>query len=75
MNDHYSNFRKTFHDLFLEYGELPALPILQITFNLRYTLSTLQVNHLRFVKIRKTLYALYIAALHHFTSLLAHSDS
>ena len=26
-----SNFRKTFH-LFLEYGELPALPILQITF-------------------------------------------
>ena len=25
-----SNFRKTFH-LFLEYGELPALPILQIT--------------------------------------------
>ena len=27
-----NNFRKTFH-LFLEYGELPALPILQITFN------------------------------------------
>ena len=27
-----SNFRKTFH-FFLEYGELPALPILQITFN------------------------------------------
>ena len=26
-----SNFRKTFH-LFLEYGELPELPILQITF-------------------------------------------
>ena len=26
-----SNFRKTFH-LFLEYGELPALPVLQITF-------------------------------------------
>ena len=26
-----SNFRKTFH-LFLEYGELPALPILQITY-------------------------------------------
>ena len=26
-----SNFRKIFH-LFLEYGELPALPILQITF-------------------------------------------
>ena len=26
-----SNFRKTFH-LFLEYGELPALPIRQITF-------------------------------------------
>ena len=32
-----SNFRKTFH-LFLEYGELPALPIhvLQITFNKPY---------------------------------------
>ena len=30
-----SNFRKTFH-LFLEYGELPALPILQITFNPSY---------------------------------------
>ena len=28
-----SNFRKTFH-LFLEYGELPAIQILQITFNL-----------------------------------------
>ena len=27
-----SNFRQTFH-LFLEYGELPALPILQTTFN------------------------------------------
>ena len=29
----HSNFRNTFH-LFLEYGELPALPILQITVNI-----------------------------------------
>ena len=34
-----SNFRKTFH-LFLEYGELPALPILQITFNIFQRKST-----------------------------------
>ena len=33
-----SNFRKTFH-LFLEYGELLALPILQITFKLPVKIS------------------------------------
>ena len=40
-----SNFRKTFH-LFLEYGELPALPILQFTFN-HATLKALSYTFVR----------------------------
>ena len=37
-HQHFINCRKTVH-LFLEYGELPALPILQITFNFEMFIS------------------------------------